>query len=202
MTSSSSDNSDPVSSVVFTRYAGALIDLAEKGKSVSKIQKDLRDIEAMINSSADLAYVISSPLVSQQKQEKIMSDLAAKAKLQKLTKNFIAVLVQNRRLDALSGIIKVYHKMVSARSGEVSVRVQTAQKLTATQEKEFQKKIASVIGSDVLVETVVAPEILGGMIVTIGSYMVDDSVRRKLERLGSALKQGSNQNTVNLKEVV
>lgn len=202
MTSSSSETSEPISSVVLTRYAGALIDLAEKAKSVSKVQKDLRDIEAMIAGSPELGRVISSPLISQQKQEKVMTDIAAKAKLQKLTKNFLGVLVQNRRLNALVGVIKVYNKLVSARSGEVSVRVQTAQKLTATQEKDFQKKISSAIGSDVLVETVVAPEILGGMIVTVGSYMIDDSVRRKLERLSSALKKGSNQNTVNLKEVV
>ncbi len=202
MTSSSSESSEPISSVVLTRYAGALIDLAEKAKSVSKVQKDFRDIEAMIKSSPELERVISSPLISQQKQEKIINDIAAKAKLQKLTKNFLGVLVQNRRLGALVGVIKVYHKLVSARSGDVSVRVQTAQKLTATQEKDFQKKISSAIGSNVLVEAVVAPEILGGMIITIGSYMIDDSVRRKLERLGSALKKGSNQNTVNLKEVV
>ena len=202
MTSSSSESSEPISSVVLTRYAGALIDLAEKAKSVSKVQKDFRDIEAMIKESPELGRVISSPLISQQKQEKIINDIAAKAKLQKLTKNFLGVLVQNRRLNTLVGVIKVYHKLVSARSGEVSVRVQTAQKLTATQEKDFQKKISSAIGSNVLVEAVVAPEILGGMVITIGSYMIDDSVRRKLERLGSALKKGSNQNTVNLKEVV
>ena len=187
---------------MLTRYAGALIDLAEKGKSISKVQQDLRDLEAMIQGSPELGHLISSPLVSQKKQEIIINDIAAKAKLQKLTKNFLGVLVQNRRLNILVGVIRVYHKMVSVRSGEVSVRVQIAQKMTATQEKNFHKKISSAIGSDVLVETVIAPEILGGMIITIGSYMVDDSVRRKLERLGSALKKGSNQNTVNLKEVV
>ena len=196
-------SSTPISSVVLTRYAGALIDLAEESKSVSKIQKDLKDIEAMIASSDELAQLISSPLVSQQKQEKIIGDIATKAKLQTLTQNFLGVLVQNRRLYALEGVIKVFHKIVSQRSGEVSVRVETAHKLTAAQEKDFTKKLSAVIGSDISVETVVAPEIIGGMVVTIGSYMVDDSVRRKIERLNSALKQTSNQNTVqNLKEVV
>lgn len=202
MTSSSSDSSEPISSVVMTRYAGALIDLAEKGKSVQKIQKDFQDIEAMIASTPELGELISSPLVSQAKQEKIISDIAVKAKLHKLTKNFLGVLVENRRLNILVGVIRAYHKLVSIRSGEVTVRVQTAQKMTATQEKAFHKKISSAIGSNVLVEAIVVPEILGGMIVTVGSYMVDDSVRRKLERLGASLKNGSNQNTVNLKEVV
>ncbi len=198
MTSSSS-----VSLVVLSRYAGALIDLAEKSKSVKDVQKDFREIEAMVDSSDELARFISSPLVSSRAQEKVIGDIAKKAKLNKLTQNFLGVLVQNRRLNALMGVIKAYDKAVSVRSGEVSVRVEVATKLSSTQEKDFQKKLSASIGSTVLVETVVVPEILGGMIVTIGSYMVDDSVRRKLERLSAALKQGSNQNTVqNLKEVI
>ena len=132
-----------------------------------------------------------------------MADIAAKAKLQALTKNFLSVLVENRRLNALPGVIGAYDKIVSMRSGEVAVRVETAVKMSVSQEKEFTKKLSTVIGSDISVETFVTPEILGGMIVTIGSYMVDDSVRRKLERLGATLRQSSNQNTVqNLKEVV
>ncbi len=192
-----------VSSVVLSRYAGALIDLAEEAKAVEKVQKDFADIAAMIAGSDDLASVISSPLISQQKQENIISDIAKKAKLHKLTSNFLNVLVENRRLNALEGVIKSYNQEMSKRSGEVSVRVETSAKLTSAQEKEFQSKISGAIGSDVSIETHVTPEIMGGSIITIGSYMIDDSVRRKLERLGSALKQSSNSNTnQNLKEVV
>lgn len=191
-----------VSSVVLSRYAGTLLDLAEEGKSVSKIQKDLGDVLAMISASDDLAQAIASPLLSQSRQEAIVSDLAAKAKLQKLTKSFLGVLVQNRRLNALEGIITEFNKLVSARSGEVAVRVETAAKMSAAQSKEFQKNIESALGQSVSIEMRITPEIIGGTVVTIGSYMIDDSVRRKLERLNVALKSGSNQNTVNLKEVV
>lgn len=197
-----------VSSVVLSRYVGALIDLAEESKSIKKIQKDFSEIEAMIASSDELADLIFSPLVAQQKQEQIISEIATKAKLDKLTKNFLGVLVQNRRLNALLGMIAEFKKEISKRSGEVLVRVETASKLSAAEQKDVEAKISKVIGSNISVEAVVTPEILGGMIVTIGSYMVDDSVRRKLERLGSALKQGSNQNNINqtkaknLKEVV
>ncbi len=205
MTASSSA---PVSLVVLSRYTGALIDLAEESNSIKKIQKDFSELEAMIASSDELAQLISSPLVSQGKQEQIISEIAKKAKLQELTSNFLGVLVQNRRLNALSAIIKTFDREVSKRSGEVLVRIETASKLSSAEQKDFQAKISDVIGSNVSVETVVSPEILGGMIVTVGSYMVDDSVRRKLERLSSALKQGSNQNNINqtkvknLKEVV
>lgn len=192
----------PVSSVVLTRYAGALVDLAEKAKSVEKVQKDLDDIESMIAASDDLALAIASPLLSREKQEQIVADLSKKAKFNKLTQNFLGVLVQNRRLNALQGIVKAYRKIVSERAGEIAVRVETASKLTAAQEKAFKDKIEKALGRGVSMESIITPEIIGGSIVTIGSYMIDDSVRRKLERLNGALKGHSNQNTVNLKEVV
>ncbi len=196
-------NSAPVSSVVLSRYVGALIDLAEESKSVEKIQKDLNDMVSMVEGSDELAQVIFSPLIAKEKQEKIISEIATKAKLDKLTKNFLSVLVENRRLNALLSMVEWFNKEVSKRSGEVSVRVEVASKLSAAQEKEVQAKISKVIGSKVSIEAIVTPGILGGMIVTVGSYMVDDSVRRKLERLSVALKQTSNSNTIqNLKEVI
>ncbi len=192
----------PISSVVLSRYAGALIDLAEEAKNASKIQKDLDAVEAMISDSDELLQVIVSPRTGKKQQEAILSDIAEKAKFQDLTKNFFGVLISNRRLNALPGIIKAYRKEVAKRSGQVEVRVETAEKMTAAQAKDVQKKISVAIGTDVAVEAHVVPEIIGGMVVTIGSYMIDDSVRRKLERLNVALKSNSNQNTVNLKEVV
>ena len=195
-------SSTPISSIVFTRYAGALVDLAEQAKSVEKVQGDLSALENMISNSSELAEVVNSPLVSQSKQAGAIDAIAAKAKFNKLTSNFLAVLVQNRRLDALSGVIKAYKKIIAQKSGQVEISLETSVKLTATQSKEFQKKIEKALGSSVSIEEKVTPEIMGGVIVTIGSYMIDDSVRRKLERLGVALKS-SNQNTVqNLKEVV
>lgn len=195
-------SSTPVSSVVLTRYASALIDLAEKAKLVKKVQEDFDSLESAISDSQELADVIASPLVSSTKQSAIISEISEKAKLQELTRNFLGVLVQNRRLYALSAIMKTFKAEVSKRSGELSVRVETAEKMTVAQKKEFETKISGVLGSGVAIEAVVSPEIIGGMVVTIGSYMVDDSVRRKLERLSSTLKNSSNQNTVNLKEVV
>ncbi len=195
-------SSTPISSIVFARYAGALVDLAEQAKTVDKVQGDLSALENMISNSPELAEIVNSPLVSQSKQANAIDAIAAKAKFNKLTSNFLAVLVQNRRLDALSGIIKAYKRIIAKKSGQVEVSLETSVKLTAAQSKEFQKQIEKALGSSVSIEEKVTPEIMGGVIVTIGSYMIDDSVRRKLERLGVALKS-SNQNTVqNLKEVV
>ena len=192
----------PISSVVLSRYAGALIDLADKEKVVEKIQKDLLDIRGMIESSDDLNALIASPLISKEKQSSVIAGIATKAKFQKLTKNFLGVLVENRRLSALPGIIKAYEKQVSLRSGQIEVCVETAAKMTAAQRKSVEKNISSALKADIKLTEEITPEIIGGMVVTIGSYMIDDSVRRKLERLNVVLKGHSNQNTVNLKEVV
>ncbi|MGN7438686.1 MAG: ATP synthase F1 subunit delta [Alcanivorax sp.] len=196
-------SSAPISSIVYTRYASALIDLAEQEKAIDKIKKDLIALEGMIQDSADLSEMIASPLISVEKQSGVIQEIVKKAKLNKLTANFLGVLVQNRRLAALPGIISVFNKIIAERSGVVEVRLETAVKLTAAQAKEFQKKIEKALGATVSIEEKVTPEIMGGVIVTIGSYMIDDSVRRKLDRLGVALKSNANENTVqNLKEVV
>ena len=196
-------DSTPLFSAVYTRYAGALIDLAQQSKSVDKVMKDLEGLEAMVNSSDDFSKFVHDPLIGTEEQFSAMSAIAKKAKLQPLTVNFLGVLVQNRRLNALVGISRAYKKAVSVLAGERDVCVETATKLTAAQTKDVQKKIEAALGGSVSIETKVTPEILGGMIVTIGSYMVDDSVRRKIDRLGAALKNNSNQNTIqHLKEVV
>ncbi len=185
-------SSMPISSVVFRRYAGALIDLAEKGKVVEKIRKDMSDVRAMVEASDDLSSLIYSPLISQEKQGGVVADVASKAKLQKLTKNFLNVLVKNRRLNALPGIINEFDHEIARRSGQIGVSVTTAHKMSAAQRKSVEKKVSEALSADVKMEEVVDPEILGGMVVTVGSYMIDDSVRRKLERLSSALKSNSN----------
>lgn len=190
------------SSVVLSRYVGALADLAEKKGALEKVQQDMMDIAAMLAGSEDLRLMVSSPRIGAVAQARAVESLSKAAKFDRLTVNFLNVLVQNRRLNALGGIVKAFQKEVSRRRGEVTVRVETAMPLTGKQEEAFRDKISAALGVGVQIETAVDPDILGGMIVTVGSHMVDDSVRRKLERLGSALVKGANQNTVqNLKEV-
>ncbi len=188
------------SSAVATRYAVALIDLAEDKKNLSKVEKDLQELRSMIESSDDLSVLIRSPLVGKAQQEKALAALATKAKFQDLTQNFLGTLAQNARLSALEGIIAAFHAEISRRRGEVNVQVQVAQDMSAKQKKSLQDTISKTVGSDVTLDVRVDPSILGGMIVTVGSQMIDDSVARKLERLQAAMSKQSNQNLVNVKE--
>lgn len=187
-------------SVVSLRYANALIELAEGGKMLDKVEKDLNDLRGMIDSSSELASLIRSPVTNKASTLKAVQALAEKAKFQDITKNFLGVLVENRRLGALEAIIKAANALFSERRGEITVDVAVAQDLSAAQKKELQDALSKAMKTDVAVNVTVKPDILGGMVVTIGSHMIDDSVARKLARLKAAMGAQANEN-VNLKEV-
>ena len=192
-------------SIVSQRYANALIELAEEDKKLDKVEKDLRDLAAMIKDSDALASLILSPVNSKSSLQNAVDAIASKAKLQDITKNFLGVLVQNGRLNILPSIIRMFEKAQEQRRGSISVDVQVAQDMSAKQQKDLQAALSKAIGKDVAVNARVEPGILGGMIVTVGSHMIDDSVRRKLERLsvsvGSRAGASSANENVELKEV-
>lgn len=189
------------SHAVTSRYALALIELAQESNKIEKVERDLNELAAMISASGDLATVISSPSLSSDQQAKAMMAIAEKAKFEGLTRNFLGVLVKNRRLAAVQGIVEAFRTELSRRRGEVAVEVQTAQDMSASQFEALQRAIAKGLGRDVALKAKVEPSILGGMIVTIGSKMIDDSVARKLERLKAAMSRQSNQNIQTVKEV-
>ncbi|MCC6597718.1 MAG: F0F1 ATP synthase subunit delta [Alphaproteobacteria bacterium] len=179
------------SSVVSARYANAFVELTAESKNFDKVAQDLNDLAAMIENSADLSALIRSPLLNPSSLKKAMQALAEKAGFQEITQNFIGVLIQNRRISELPGIIRAFKAEVARRRGEVAVQVDVAHDLDDKQKKELQAALSTAMGADVSVRLRVEPSILGGMIVTVGSRMIDDSVRRKLERLKLAVGAGS-----------
>ena len=183
------------SGVVSARYANALIELAEEAKNLEKVAQDLKDLQVMIQESPEFGDVIRSPILSQSTLSKAIGAIADKAKFQEITKKFLGVLINNRRLNALGPIAEAFKDAMAARRGEVTVDVQVAQDLSAEQKKELQAALSKAMGADVTVRATVEPSILGGMIVTVGSRMIDDSVRRKLERLRVTMGASANQNT-------
>ena len=190
------------SSVVLLRYAQALIDLAEEKKKIDVVSNNLEGLEALLSESEDFRKFIQSPLIQKPQQHAVIDQIVKNARADEMTHNFLRVLIENGRLFLLGDVIETYKEQMSKRSGEVTVQVQTAKPLTQEQRLNFQNKIKTALDRDVIVEESVDPDILGGMIVTIGSHMIDDSVRRKLDDLGVALTKGANQNTIqNLKEV-
>lgn len=191
------------SDIVLSRYAGALIDLADSLKILDKISDDMNGLKNLLADSADFNHFVSVPTYGKSDQRSVIEALSKKAKLNDLTGKFLMVLVHNGRLGALAGVIDAYFKIIAKRAGQIDVKIETALPLAAKQEADVKKNIEAALKAPVSMKAEVVPEILGGMIVTIGAYMVDDSVRRKLERLGATLGNQANQNvTPNLKEVV
>lgn len=187
--------------LIAARYVAALLDMAEDAKLIDKVEKDLQDLSAMIENSADLQSLISNPLISRAQQKDGILTIAEKAKWQQLTGNFLGVLADNRRLPALPHIIKAFQDALRKRRGEVEAKIETAFALTPAQTDALQKELSKAMGTNVTLDVAVNKDLLGGMVVTVGSRMIDDSVRRKLERLQRTMSSGSNENQSHLKEV-
>jgi F-type H+-transporting ATPase subunit delta len=173
--------------------------MAAEAKLVEKVEKDLMDLKGMIESSSDLVMLIQNPLVSKKQQQTAIAALAKKAKFQNLTSNFLGVLAHNKRMGRLPSVIAAFTRELSERRGEVEAHVESAFSLSASQSKKLQEQLSKVVGSEVALNVSVNKDLLGGMVVTIGSTMIDDSVRRKLEKLGR--KMGAGSNDQQLKEV-
>jgi F-type H+-transporting ATPase subunit delta len=192
------------SSLVCQRYANALIQQAEVVKKLDQVEKDLHDLSAMIGASDDFRAVIRSPLLSATALNNALGAIADKAKFQDVTKSFLGTLIENSRLNALEKIIIAFGDALAKKRGEMKVDVQVAQDLSAKQKKELEASLSKALGGDVSINLRVEPAIIGGMIVTVGSRMIDDSVARKLSRLKAAMGSQANENShsdSNIKEV-
>lgn len=182
------------------RYASALIDVAVQAGVLEAVQKDMMSLEASLTQSNELQSLVTSPVYGAAQQMAAVSDIARAARLQQVTTNFLGVLVQNRRLSALQSVIRAFYAEMAKRSGETEAYVRTAHPLSAEQEQRLAQTLANKTGKTVRLFVTVEPELLGGMVVTCGSQMIDDSLKTKLSRLKNAMISNSNQNA-SLKEV-
>lgn len=186
--------------IVALRYASAFLDMAAEQGVVQQAENDMNELGAMLAGSADLQAAIGNPLLGRDQQKAAMQALAKQAKFQDLTVRFLGVLAQNRRIAALPGVLKAFAAELRRRRGEVQAQVQTAYALTPAQTQELQAQLSKAMGVNVTLDVTVNKDLLGGMTVTVGSRMIDDSVRSKLDRLQRAMTSGSNQNQ-RIKEV-
>ena len=171
------------------RYAVALFDLAEQKKHVDKVLADLDAVARMAETSADLSRLIRSPVVGRAEQGKAMAAVLKKAGIGGLTLQFIGVAAANRRLFLLPEMIRQFRTLVSRHRGKVAAEVTTARDLSDGQVGDLRTRLRKAVGRDVQLVTRVDPRVLGGMIVRIGSRMIDSSLRTKLDRLAHTLKE-------------
>ncbi len=171
------------------RYAMALFDLGKETKSLDKVAKDMATLAALLQESADLRSLTLNPIFSSVEKARALGAVIAAAKIDKLVANFVGVVANNGRLAHLENIISEFNRILRHHNGEVSASVTTAHKLTKTQLDALKAKLKSMVGSDVTVETDVEEGLLGGMIVKIGSCMIDSSLTTKLTNLEESMKE-------------
>ena len=181
---------DPIISGMAGRYATALFELARDNKAVDAVKKDLDQFDALANGSVDLNRLVRSPVFGADEQLKALSAILAKAGITGLAANFLRVITTNRRLFAVRDMIRAYRALVARHKGEVTAQVTVAEKLNDKNLDALKSALKSVTGGkDIDLEVEVDPAIIGGMIVKVGSRMVDSSLRTKLNSIKFAMKE-------------
>lgn len=172
------------------RYATALFELALENKAVDAIKKDLDQFDALIADSADLSRLVRSPVFGADEQLKALSAILAKAGIGGLAANFLRVITTNRRLFAVHDMIRGYRALVARHKGEVTAHVTVAEKLNEAHLDALKSALKSVTsGRDIDLDVKIDPAIIGGLIVKVGSRMVDSSLRTKLNSIKLAMKE-------------
>jgi F-type H+-transporting ATPase subunit delta len=175
-------------SALAERYATALFEIADERRALDETASDLRQLRTMLAASADLTRLVRSPILSREEQARAVEALARRAELSPLIRDFLAVVARNRRLFAVPAMIDGFLAMLAARRGEITAEVVAAQPLSAEQLEVLSEHLRRTVGRRVSVEAKVDPQLLGGMIVKVGSRMIDASVESKLRRLQLAMK--------------
>ena len=170
------------------RYAAALFDLADERHVLDAVAGDLRELRTMLQASGDLARLLRSPVLSRAEQGAAVAALSERAGLSDLTGDFLGVVAQNRRLFAVPAMIEAYLKKLAHRRGEVTAEVTVAQPLNEARQAALVEQLRRAVGARVAVDIRVDPALLGGMIVKVGSRMVDASLNSRLQRLRLAMK--------------
>jgi F-type H+-transporting ATPase subunit delta len=180
---------NPSVSGVSGRYATALFELARDQKSVDSITADLDRFEAMLADSADLRRLVRSPVFSAGEQSKALGAVLDQAGISGISANFLKVLTANRRLFAVADVIRAFRALVAKFKGEATADVTVAETLNDRNLDALKAALKTVTGKDVALNVKVDPSIIGGLVVKLGSRMVDSSLRTKLNSIKHAMKE-------------
>jgi F-type H+-transporting ATPase subunit delta len=170
------------------RYATALFALADEQKTIDIVSASLDKVAATVDESADFRGLLTSPVLSRSVSEKAVAAVAASLELDTLTSNILGVLASNRRLAQLPAVIRAFRTLTARHRGEMTAEVTSAHPLSDAQLDALKTKLKARVGRDVAVTSHVDPAILGGLVVKVGSQMIDSSIRTKLNAMSQAMK--------------
>lgn len=178
-----------ISSGIAQRYATAVFDLAKEGKALKALEADVDALEAAVNESADLRAMMHSPVYSREQQGKAITALAEKMKMSQTIRGALGLMAQNRRLFAVPQLVAALRRMIAEEKGEVTAEVTSATVLTKAQADALAATIKDRIGKKVKLNVSVDESLIGGLIVKVGSKMIDTSIRSKLAALQNSMKE-------------
>ena len=182
------ENSGGIQASLAGRYATALFGLARDEKQLEAVGASLSTVRAALRESDDFRALTTSPLISRDQAVKAVAATAEAMRLDPITSNFVGVLAQNRRLSQLDPVIRAFNMLAARHRGETTAEITSAHPLTDDQVAALKQNLRTRIGRDVAVDLSVDPAILGGLVVKIGSQMIDGSIRTKLNTLAHAMK--------------
>ena len=178
-----------ISSGIAARYATALFDLAKEENALKGLEGDVDALDAALTASADLRELIGSPMVSRDDQASAIAAIAKKMGLSVLMTNALALMASKRRLFVLPQLLADLRDRIATEKGEVTAEVTVAIALTADQAKKLAASLKASVGKDVKLKTAVDESLIGGLVVKLGSTMIDTSVKAKLAALQNAMKE-------------
>jgi F-type H+-transporting ATPase subunit delta len=176
------------SSPIARRYAEALFELADEARALDAIAQDLTKLKTMLAESAELRDLVSSPVIGRDEQAKGLVELARQAGLNEIVQKFVGTLALNRRAFALGGVIHAFLAELAKRRGEVAVDVTAAAPLSTQQQDALQAALAKRFDAKISISPTVDPSLIGGLVVRVGSTLIDGSVRSQLEGLERTMK--------------
>ena len=175
-------------SEIANRYATALFELADEQSLLDDVAGDLARLVDAIDESPDLQRLVRSPVLNRNEQGKAMAAILNAMEVSELTKRFVGLIAQNRRLFALNDMVRGYLDELARRRGEVTAEVTAARSLSESQVSALQETLQRTLGGKVSIAHTVDPALIGGMIVKFGSRMVDTSLRTQLNKMQIAMK--------------
>jgi F-type H+-transporting ATPase subunit delta len=185
------DVSEPasISSGIAKRYATAVFDLAKESGALAALEADVDQMESALNDSSELRAVLTSPVHSREDMGKAITALADKMSLSQNTRGVLGMMAQNRRLFALPQLFAALRSMIADEKGEVTAHVTSATVLTKAQADALASTLKARIGKTVKLNVAVDEKLIGGLIVKVGSKMIDTSIRSKLAALQNTMKE-------------
>jgi len=178
-----------ISTGIAARYATAVYELARDGKAVKNLEGDIATLQAAMADSGDFNALIHSPIYSREEQAAAITAVAKKAKLSDLMSNTLALMANKRRLFVLPQLVQALRDIIAEDKGEVTADVTSAKALTKAQSDALAKTLKARVGKDVTINASVDESLIGGLIVKVGSKMIDTSIRSKLASLQNAMKE-------------